>query len=153
MIVMDVVSFKTTLELYDGAWKYLWANMKMVDHICVDIKRAALDCIKSKLTTKPLEKLMTVLPKFLNTLASNVKEWTSNLEGRFSFIKEKLWTHKRLIANIAVNFRKAVNEILQVLSQYKAGQDLMNVYYEYQSWLEEIHFSQHVEQTLFKIQS
>lgn len=80
--------------------------------------------------------------RLLSTTAHFYRTVTRSYTGRLCLIlKDGLMSLKTDVLNV-------LRKVSKYLEQFYFVREIVTAYYDYQSWLEEIHFSQHVEEAL-----
>ncbi len=77
--------------------------------------------------------------RFLKTVSSY---YQAARQSRFAAVVR---VANRMVASARRHANKILREVAKYLRQFRAARDVVRVFLGYQSWLEEIHFSEHIE--------
>ena len=91
------------------------------------------------------------LPESLEALHTETVRVASQISHAIKTVKRKVWEHKAVVQDFMAVVRKSFRELSNFLQQFKAGKEVFQFYYEYQSWFEELHLSQQMQRSFNEI--
>ena len=134
-----------------GVIKFAQRQAENVANIVLDLKQETLKFLISVIDPESPGKLSLNLKNTFNVAIDKLSKASSKVSNVIGIIKRKIWEHKTLITDFMAVVRRSLKELSYLLHQFKAGKELVRFYYDYQSWFEEFHLSQQIQNSYMEI--
>jgi len=148
-----VIRTKIEANLMVGVVKYVRVQVESAANIYNDIRLAILRTAHTAVDPNIASDLMQKLPESLEALHTETVRVASQISHAIKTVKRKVWEHKAVVQDFMAVVRKSFRELSNFLQQFKAGKEVFQFYYEYQSWFEELHLSQQMQRSFNEIKS
>jgi len=139
-----------------GVLKFVRHQLEHVTNILADIKHDLLMKIHNCLDPEDIEGLYQEItesvPESVKVMQDEVIKVAVNLSKAVKSVKRKIWEYKIVLTDFMSVVRKSMKEVSHFLHQFKAGREIVQFYYDYQSWFEELHLSQQVQRSLRELE-
>ena len=149
---LNNVYLKMEANMLFGALKFVRVHLEALTDFVNELKQHALEKIYHFLDPNVIDDFATALPDALKVLHRQTVHMAKTLSQAIKSIKKDIWHYKIILTEFMAIVRTSFRELSHFLHQFRAYRELFQFYYDYQSWFEELHFSQHVERSLSEIE-
>ena len=141
-------SFDSTLmEFIRGIYSFADAQLSHARAIIVDVRKAILKqmthLVPDNADIEHVLEAVNATARHVRSailkLAKTYRKYVGKFSSKIEFVLSEFLTDLRS------DFKVIAKEFSRNFKQFKALKEMVQLYYDYQSWLEELHFSQHLE--------